>query len=438
MTALAIQQWLPLSPEADIDLQHALIRDHTNVGIAGLKYDKANDRYSPLATLPKAALKEVVAQNAFWYDGYYVAQQASRMYAPHTIANVAFLGSFYVDLDIYNTEYAGQDAHSVMAAIYSAHPDLPMPTTAGSSGRGLYLKWTFKKGKPKSFAPHWQQIEDNLVRALKPFGADSSAKDLARVFRQSGSYNHKSGTRVEMNQVGDPVAYERMQRWSNAYVKAHRPARRTQGKAHPKTSATVTTLPTKNGYTLNWGRLQDYRKLAELRGGRFTDYRKRVIFLYYCAASWYCGDAGALAREVEGFIDECIDEPERYKRGNYAQIWERHADAQAKKKRTWEGKQVDPRYKYETETIICKLGITDDEQREMGVTIGQAEKYRRKVSKRRSQGVRPQAEYVADVRTKAQERAYRARQMHSEGASVSTIADVLGVTTRSIYGYLNL
>lgn len=437
MTALALQQWLDLGPEAHVDLLHAHIRDDSNAGIYFLNYDSF-EGFSPLGTFPKAIALGVAAQNADRSDGLYVAQQASRLHARHTVANVSFLGCCYVDLDIYNTEYAGQDVYTVMSAIQGAYPDLPMPSIAGSSGRGLCLVWGFTAGKPRSFLPHWQQIEDSLVEALKPFGADPKARDAARVFRVSQSLNHKSGTRVDLHQVGDPVSYERLQRWSNAYIKANRPARRVAGSAPQKTSVTVATLPTKNGYTLNYGRMQDYRRLAELRGGRFTDYRKRVIFLFYCAASWYCHDAATLEREVEGFIDDCIADPWRYRGGSYRQVIERHAQAQTKQTREWNGKRVDPRYRHTTGRIIRGLDITVAEQHQMQVTIAKPEKERRRVSKRRSQGVRPQAEYVSEVRTKAQERAYRARQMRSEGVRVSLIAEALGVTTMSVYNYLKL
>jgi hypothetical protein len=437
VNAPAIQQWLDLDPETHLSVLHAHIREDSRTGVYFLNYDSFGG-FSPLGTFPKAIALEVAAQGAERYDGFYVAQQASRLHAAHTVANVSFLGSCYVDLDTYNTEYAGQDAYTVMSAIQSAHPDLPMPSIAGSSGRGLYMIWTFTEGKPKSFLPHWQQIEDSLVEALKPFGADPCARDAARVLRVSHSLNHKSGTRVDLHQVGHPVSYERLQRWSNAYIKANRPARRVAGSAPQKALATVATLPTKNGYTLNWGRMQDYRRLAELRGGRFTDYRKRVIFLFYCAASWYCPEVATLEREVEGFIDDCIAEPERYKGGSYGQVLERHAQAQTKQTREWNGKRVDPRYRHRTATIIRELDITVAEQHQMRVTIDKAEKERRRASKRRSQGVRPQAEYVSEVRTKAQERAYRARQMHSEGVRVPLIAEALGVTVRSIYGYLDL
>jgi len=437
MTALALQQRLDLGPEAHLDLLHAHIREDRRTGVYFLGYDSF-EGFSPLGTFPKAIALEVAAQNAERSDGFYVAQQASRLHAAHTVANVSFLGSCYVDLDIYNTEYAGQDVYSVMSSIQGAYPDLPMPTIAGSSGRGLYLVWTFTQGKPKTFLPHWQQIEDSLVKALEPFGADPKARDAARVLRVSQSWNQKSGTRVDLHQVGDPVSYERLQRWSNAYVKANRPARRVAGGEPNKTIHSVVTLPTKNGYTLNWGRMEDYRRLAELRGGRFTDHRKRVIFLFYCAAAWYCHDAATLAREVEGFIDDCIAEPWRYRGGSYGQVLERQAQAQTKQRREWNGKRVDPRYRHRTDTIISELDITSSEQHQMRVTIAKAETERRRVSKRRSQGVRPQAEYVSEVRTKAQERAYRARQMHSEGARVSLIANTLGITPRSVYSYLKV
>lgn len=136
MTALALQHRLDLGPEAHLDLLHAHIREGRNTGVYFLGYDSF-EGFAPLGTFPKPLALEVAAQRAECADGLYVGQQASRLNAIHTVANVTFLGSCYVDLDTYNTEYAGHDVYTVLDAIHSAHPDLPMPTIAGSSGRGL-------------------------------------------------------------------------------------------------------------------------------------------------------------------------------------------------------------------------------------------------------------------------------------------------------------
>jgi transposase len=444
-SAAPIQHYLDLGATAHIDLLHANSRS----GIHLIEDDSFNG-FTPVGTFPKALALSIAERYEHSLTPAYVGQQAFKPYDRRCIDNVTFIGAAYVDLDTYNTEYAGCSFSDVWRAIQAQFPDLPMPTIAGSSGRGLQLVWCFQTGKPKSFAPDWQVMADTLVTSLKPYGADPRARDLARVLRISHSYNTKSGTRADLKQTGKPVTYETLQRWCNAYRKAQQASapdtRRTRPGHAPDTTEqrpvrnNVIRHTTKNAYTLHAARMDDYRALAGLRGGRYTDGRRTAIYLFACSAAWYCHDSDTLTNEVQVFTERYIDQPERYTRLHIQQIIARQGEAKQGKKRQFKGKDDDPRYKFTNRKIIDQLGITHTEQRHLLTILGQGEKRERgrlrKAAQRRKAGTPTRDVYLDKVALQAQERRQMALGLAEKGLSSRQIAKELGVSKGSVFNYL--
>lgn len=446
--AAPIQHYLDLGAAAHIDLLHANNRSGIH-----LIEDDSFSGFTPVGTYPKALALGIAQQYENSFTPAFVGQQAFKLYDRRCIHNVTYINSAYVDLDIYHTEYAGKPFTEVWRAIQAQFPTLPMPTIAGSSGRGLQLVWCFKKGKPKQFYPHWQVIEDTLVTALKQFGADPKARDLARVLRLSRSYNKKSGTRADLKQTGAPVAYEALQRWCNAHRKAQheQAAQHTPVPAAPDRDWTETgqrrtapdnvfKLTTKNVYTLHAARMEDYRTLAAVRGGRFTDCRRTAIYLFACSAAWFCHDPDTLENEVHAFTGRYIDQPERYTRLDIQQIIARQGEAKQGKTREFRGKEVDPRYKHRNRTIIDQLGITQDEQRHLSTIIcpdvKRGRKRVREAAQRRKAGIQARSTYLAKVSTAAQDRRQIALDLAEQGLNKTQIADELSVSRQSVFNYL--
>ena len=162
--AAPFQPYLDLGPTAHIDLLHANNRS----GIHLIEDDHFSG-FSPVGTFPIEQARHIAEQYADNLTPAYVGQQAFKLNNRRSIDNVTFIGSAYVDLDTYNTEHAGKPFTEVWRAIQAQFPDLPTPTIAGSSGRGLQLVWCFQTGKPKGFHANWQVMADTLVTALKPY-----------------------------------------------------------------------------------------------------------------------------------------------------------------------------------------------------------------------------------------------------------------------------
>lgn len=444
-TPAPFQYYLDLGAAAHIDLLHA--NNRTGVHIVE---DDDYSGFHPVGTFPKDQARSIAAQYQDNYTPAYVGQQAIRLAGRRCIENVTFIGSAYVDLDTYNTPYAGQSFLEVWQVIQAQFPDLPVPTIAGSSGRGLQLVWCFKKGKPKSYYPNWQIIEDTLVSALSPYGADPKAKDLARVLRLSQSYNRKSGTRASLKQTGLPVTYEALQRWCNAHRQVNQSKTEfcatvkrlksdTRGRVRTR-SGNVTRLTTKNGYTLHASRMDDYRTLARLRGGKFTDNRRTVIYLFACSAAWFCHDQDTLVNEVQVFTEQYVDKGDRYRPQHLQAIIDRQAEALQGKKREFAGREWDPRYRHRNQTIIDQLGITADEQALLSTIVGKSEKRARERLRqdalRRKAGIQTRSTYDAKRATEAKERRQMALDLADQGLSSRQIAKELGVSKGSVFNYL--
>jgi len=369
----------------------------------------------------------------------YVTQNAVK-FGSHSRAfsNISCLANCFVDLDTYKVStLVGLSKEEILQRIIKTFPDMPRPTLFADSGRGVYLIWTFQTTKPASFIPAWQVIQNNLVTLLKSFGADPLCKDVARVLRIAGTENSKSLTTAGYEQIGEPVKFEELQKYSNNLTKKNKPAT----KKHINNVRTLRTnfgTTTKNFYTLAYGRMQDIRTLAELRGGKLNDLRKTALYVYSASSAWYCQTVDSLERELDCFIHDCVANPTDYTKLKPTTVIKRKQDSIDGVTVTWKGKEFDARYRFRTDTVIKLLEITPEEQRHMKCLIGKAEKYDRKnakrTEKRRKQGVVERYKYEQA----AQERRRQALELFTKGERKANIAKLLGVSRAAVGRYLEL
>jgi len=418
---IQLQRYLDLGARQHVELLHA--QNQTGVALASVLSGDWQEY-----TLPKAEALDYAATLPLAEIDSYVGQNGFRPYVMRAVSNLTRIIACYVDLDTYNiSEHTDATAEEIILEVCGNYQFLPLPTIAGSSGRGVQLIWAFKKSVAPCYMQTWMQIQNALVEVFSDYGADSHCKDAARVLRLSGTVNTKVNVLADFGQYSKPVTYSKMLSFLNQW-NALKPA------SSSPTKAKVIRLSRKNGYTLAYQRMLDLKHLATLRGGRFTDYRRRALFYFACSASWFCHDKEQMQHELEVFINECFRNPEKYTRENVNSVVDRYEQAQQKITVPWNGRQVDSRYRYRTHTLINALDITPAEQQQLSVTYeGAEEKNRRRMLKRREQGVLPRADYEAA----AAMRQYDAREMHQYGHSIQIIADTLGVATRTVYYYLS-
>lgn len=81
------------------------------------------------------------------------------------------------------------------------------PTSIQSSGRGLYVKWSFSEMVGMAGAARVRALNRRLVQIFADFGADPAACDVSRVLRVPGSINGKNGSFCSTI-YSDQIAYD--------------------------------------------------------------------------------------------------------------------------------------------------------------------------------------------------------------------------------------
>jgi hypothetical protein len=149
---------------------------------------------------------------------------------------IAELSTMYSDLDYYNvSELAHIRPEGVFTLTLEAleQAKIPRPSLAMSTGRGLALVWRHEP-EPSNVLSKWVLCQQYIFEALKELGADTKAKDAARVFRLAGTYNSKSGKLVqsifedldyvwEFGDLADEILPRNREQW-----KQHKPQLLTQ------------------------------------------------------------------------------------------------------------------------------------------------------------------------------------------------------------------
>lgn len=359
-------------------------------------------------------------------------------------SNVAALTSSFVDLDHYKIhELVGLDAEALLDRVLSAYPWLPVPTLIFDSGRGAYFSWLYPSPLGGDQLCKWQALEDLLVELLAPFGADPQARDAARVLRVVGSVNQKSGELVSGSRDSGPaISFDRL----FACVTKHRLAERERESPAlilaSSTSAEPDAAPMKQTstaaqrkqfirpYELAHARMTDCRTLAALRGSPLmTDYRSRLLYVYAVATSWYTTSEEQLRAELEVFVANHYEDPDRYSSSRVGSVVDRLRHDRQGIARLWNGRRVANRYKLRNNSIIRLLEISRDEQRQLRTIIGAEEQHRRRVQRRRDKGMVERGVYLAE----AAEKRARAAELRASGLTHSEIADKLGVTRGHVH-----
>lgn len=382
-------------------------------------------------------------------DDVYVSQ--NRFFGSRKLSRLAELSSLYSDIDFFKVgdlaEMSPMGVFKYYALDALEEARIPPPSLAISTGRGLALVWRHTP-VPRAVLKKWNLCQEHIFRALEDLGADSKAKDAARVMRLIGTRNSKSGAPVEAiwedieREVWDfgdlsdeilPITRRELE---------ERRARRREEGARKKGSQKDVEKPSKrrtrpaegkSPRTLNEARLSDLNHLMELRGQSTLPEGERNGWMFVAAVAMSClweprffeREIVALGREKAGW-----DEDET--RSRMHTVIENTRKAGAGGTVEWSGQQRDPRYRLTNARIIRDLAITSEEQTHLKIIIskeikGQRDKDR-KERERRSQGAAPRDEYIAEARERRQHQRQKAKELSSQGLSLRKIGDKIGVS----------
>lgn len=434
MNAVALsprQSFLHFGAEDHIDLLHGGHKDR--ICIATKNGEEWNQQLHK---------RENASSIAFELSGdsdinVYVSQSGFGLNSNRTVENVTHLPAMFVDLDTYNFPHlAGITLEEMVDKAIATYPWLPLPTLVFNSGRGMYFVWVFSSPLPKKDLPHWQQAEDSLVELFKPFGADSKARDAARVLRVVGSTNTKNGERVEGYRAGQYVAFDKVKQ----LLLAHKPVQKPRlvqtsqelvlGETQPVRRESLATESQKRQYVvpyqLAYDRMQDCHAIARLRGSpSMTDYRERLLYLYAAFGAWYWSSIEQARQELREFSRQHFDEHYKYTDKLVTTVLDRMEQGKQGVVGIWNGHKVDRRYQFRNKTIIAELGITPQEQTKLKTIISSEEVDRRREERRRDAG-------MVDYAKRTKDRLNTVRKGLERGLTQQVIATELGISRQAV------
>ena len=376
-----------------------------------------------------------------------------------TVSALEAINGFYVDFDRYNKpELRDLSASNFLDKVLADNPWLPVPTTFEDSGNGCWMFWLFdrpllinnKRTDKFNFLSQWQTCQDFLIKKLLPYGADPKCADAARVVRISGTVNTKTSRTAQAWTTGDRYTFTDLKTAINAEFRRDNPRQHCVPNDKPQKQAqhspvqklfSVQVSSLFNLHSLAYARMQDLRKLAQVRGGKLTEHRRVAIWIYAVSAAQFCKLEDTLRAEVESFIEDCVSQPEKYlKAVNYESTVERFrnelllvaAGVPRNKIREQLGREKS-RYTLSNNYIISQLGIDESEQSHLKTIIGKAEKNHRLTKKRRAAGVAERTEYLA----RSAQRQQYAIQLRAAGLSVRGIAEEMGLSVGVVHRYLS-
>ena len=188
-------------------------------------------------------------------------------------------------------------------------------------------------------------------------------------------------------------------------------------KAYKKNKSNIAYLPTKNLYTLNKSRLEDFKAIVSLRNGEVKGYRNTLIMLY----SYHY----RLINEIT--VEELINITKEFNKSFREPYKIRELISVCRSvNRTVKHFQEDESkgYKFTNKYIIESLDISEQEQRKLLTIISTDEKYRRKNEKRtprNEEGLTPKQAELKELKVKVLE-------LKGQGLSLRNIAKELNLT----------
>jgi len=393
--------------------------------------------------------------------------QAEFLKPNRRVVNIARLNLNFVDLDIYHVDPTGEQftTPTQMAGalrIFCDDNNLPQPSITAFSGRGLYIKYLINT-LPRQALPRWNAVQRRLVDIFRPFGADHQAKDASRVLRLMGTTNTKSGEIVRVLDVeqedGKPKVYDfeylareiletdRGTIERNRAEQEAKAARRAGfnvidgGKQAGNTGGLKKLSPMR----LNWDRLEDVRKLADLRGWTKSGIPKghREVYLFWVTNFMLLSGAthpGQMFHEVTALAREVCPALVPEVRQSLSTLYRKAQAHSAGEKVEFNGKKFSPLYTPKNQTLIDYLNITPDEERQLGTIISEAEaadrhrkrERQRDETKRREAGAVERSSYLETAEMK---RAH-ALLLRAKGMKQREIAAEMGISIGAVNAYL--
>jgi hypothetical protein len=290
------------------------------------------------------------------------------------VDQLAQLDALFADLDYYKTPHADAAPHHVLELALDALQvaRLPAPGIAIGSGRGLALVWIHLP-VPRAALPRWRACQRVLWEALRHLGADRLATDAARVLRLIGTRNSRSDTMVEALAVqGEPWDFDLLADEILPLQRAELVSLRLERARRAATVGKPIRPARQFGAESLWElRLTELQKLRQHRWwqGELPDGQRDLWLLLAGMAVGYLVPGPLVQREIVALANEATGghwrEQETVSR--MSSVIGRAERAARGERVIYRGKEIDPRYRFRTDTIVELLDITEAEMRACGL-----------------------------------------------------------------------
>lgn len=331
------------------------------------------------------------------------------------------LHRFYIDID-HKKGTRAIESFEVVGAIEQLveNKKIPEPTEYINSGRGIHVYWDIANCHIM-LLDLWEKIENYLFnqvkeieKDIKNIEVDKRATDPTRLLRLPGTINSKDNSKC----------YSMLKREDNIYnIFDLKKAYIKPNKAYKKNKSNIAYLPTKNLYTLNKSRLEDFKAIVSLRNGEVKGYRNTLIMFY----SYHY----RLINEIT--VEELIDITKEFNKSFREPYKIRELISVCRSvNRTVKHFQEDESkgYKFTNKYIIEALDISEQEQRKLLTIISTDEKYRRKNIKRNA--ARRNEEGLTSRQQAKKDRINSILELKNQGYNQSKIAEKLGITRQAV------
>lgn len=402
------------------------------MGVLKLKYDLG---YTHIVQAINKNMKRIGAYSPVEIDIKEYKDKRDIYYTPNTFNSpikrrkeyLWQLHRFYIDIDhkkgtrtIDQFEVAGAIEELVEAK------KIPQPTEYINSGRGIHIYWDIENCHIM-LLDLWEKIEDYLFNQLKSIEKnienielDKRATDPTRLLRLPGTINSKNNSQC----------YSMLKREKNIYnIFDLKKAYIKPNKAYKKNKSNIAYLPTKNLYTLNKSRIEDFKAIVSLRDGEVEGYRNTLIMLY----SYHY----RLINEVT--VEELVKEVREFNKTFKKPYSIKELNSVCRSiNRTVKHFQEDETkgYKFSNKYIINALDISENEERKLLTIISTGEKYRRKnikrnESRRNEEGLTPREQQKRNTIKVIQE-------LKQQGLSQSRTSKESGYSIALVKRYWNI
>ena len=392
------------------------------MGILKLEYDLG---FTHIVQASKGTMKRLEAISPIEINSEEYKNKKDIYYTPNTFNSpirrereyLWQLHRFYIDID-HKTGTEPIDQFEVVGAVEQLVEEkkIPQPTEYINSGRGIHIYWDINNCHIM-LLDLWEKIENylfntikELERSIKNISVDSRVKDPTRLLRLPNTINSKSNSKCYSMLKNEGNIYNIFD-FKKAYIKVN--------KQYKKNKSKITYLPTKNLYTLNMSRIEDFKHIVSLRNGDIKGYRNTLIMLY----SYHY----RLVNEVT--VEELIKVTKEFNKSFKEPYKAKELISVCRSvNRTVKHFQEDNNkgYKFTNKYIINALDLEEQEQGQLLTIISTRVKYDRKNKKRNEarrndEGLTPKQAELKELNSKVVE-------LKEQGLSLRKIAEELNIT----------